>query len=124
MGGAVLAQGDAGVRGGDFYVGEAVGHLLAELVIDAAGDEFGEAADEGDLAGDGKAGGGANHVGFGDAALDEALREFRRKGVHLEGALEVCRECNYAGIPFARFQKSRTEPAAGVFFTCICVFHN
>ena len=62
----------------------AIGNFLTDLVIDAAGYKLGKRADERNLAGDCKAGGCAYHVGLGNAALDETLREFRCKGVHLK----------------------------------------
>ena len=60
--------------------------------IDAAGHKLCKGADDRNFSGDCKAGGSANHVGFRDAALDEPLRELCSKGIHLEGALEVCGE--------------------------------
>ena len=108
--------------GGDLHVGLAIGHLLAELVVHAAGDEFGEGADEGDLARHGQAGRRAHHVGFGDAALDETFGEFGGEGIHLEGALEVCGEGDDPFVGPSGLQQARTETAAGVLFTCVDVF--
>ena len=114
----------AGVGGGNLHIGIAIGHFLADLVVHAAGDKLCEGADEGNLSGDGEAGGGAHHIGFGDAALDKALREFGGEGVHLEGALEVCRHGYYALIGLSGLQKAYSKPAAGVFLSCICIlFH-
>ena len=87
--GAVLAERDAGVRAANLDVLVRVAHHLADLVIDAAGDELGEAPDEGHLAAEAQAGGDADHVGLGDAALDEALGEFLGEAVHLDAAFHV-----------------------------------
>ena len=122
--GTVLAEGDTRVGGGDLHIGLAVGDFLTDLVIDTAGHELREGADEGDLAGDGETGGGADHVGLGDAALDETLRELRGEGIHLEGALEVRGEGDDAAVRAARFEKTHAETAAGVLLACIDIlFH-
>ena len=111
--------------GGNLHVGPAVGDFLAQLVIDAAGHEFGEGADEGNLAGDGEARGGTHHIGLGDAALDESFGELGREGIHLQGAFEVCRQGYYAAVGLSGPQEALTETAAGVFLTCIDIFfHN
>ena len=125
MGGTVLAQGDTCVGGCNLHIGLSVGDLLAHLVVHTAGDEFGKRADERNLARDGQSGGGAHHIGFGDAALDEAIREFGRKGVHLERTLKVCGEGHYAAVGLSGLQETHAKAAAGVLFTCICIlFHD
>ena len=122
---SVLAEGDSGVGRGNLYVGLAVCDFLANLVIYAAGDELGEGADKGNLPGDGKACGGADHIGLGNAALDESLGEFSREGVHLEGAFEVGGKGDYSGISFSGSEEPCSESAAGVFLSCISIFcHN
>ncbi|TYL06521.1 hypothetical protein MTAT_30060 [Moorella thermoacetica] len=50
VGGAVFADGKAGVGGGDFYVDLRVGDAVADLVIGPAGGKNGESAGKGDLA--------------------------------------------------------------------------
>ena len=64
-------------------------HHLANLVIDATGDELGEATDERHLAAERETSGDADHVGLGDAALDEALGELLGEAVHLDAAFHV-----------------------------------
>ena len=105
--------------GGDLHVGLAVRDGLAELVIDAAGHELGEGADERDLARDRQAGGRADHVGLGDAALDETVGEFRRESVHLQGALEIGGEGEHLRVFPPRFEETGTESAAGVLLSGI-----
>ena len=125
MRGAVLAERDAGVGGGDLHIDLSVSDFLADLVIHAAGHELGEGADEGDLAGDGETGGGADHVGLGDTALDETLRELRGEGIHLQGTLEVRGEGDDAAVRAACFEKAHAESAAGVLLACIDIlFHD
>ena len=101
--GAVLAEGDAGVGGSYLHVGVAIGNFLAELVIDAAGHEFGEGADERHLAGYGETGGGTDHIGLGNAALDESVGELCGESVHLQRTLEVRGHSNDPAVLRSRF---------------------
>ena len=120
--GAILAQGDSRVGGGNLDIGVAVGDLLAKLVIDPARHKFCKRADERHLAGDGKSCCNAYHVGFSYSAFNETLREFRGEGIHLDRALEVGRKCEDAAVAPSRFKKACTESAAGVLLSCIGVF--
>ena len=115
--GSVLTQRNAGMGRGNLHIGVAVGQLLTDLVVYTAGDKFCEGTHERNLAGEGQAGGGANHVGLRDAALDEALRELCCEGVHLKGTLEICGEGHDILVGLACLQKARAETAAGVFLT-------
>ena len=123
MGGSVFTEGDSGVGCGYLDIGLTVAYFLAYLVIDAACHELRKGAGERNLAGDGKTCGHADHIGLGDSALDESLREFIGELVHLEGALEVGREGHYSGILLSGLVESRSEAASGIFLTGICVFH-
>ena len=88
---------------------------LAYLVIDAAGDELGEAPDEGHLAAEAQAGGDAYHVGLGDAALYEALGEFLGEAVHLDAAFHVGAQCDDILILAASLNKAFAHASAQLF---------
>ena len=122
MGRTILAEGDARVGRRYLDVGLAVGDLLTYLVIDPSGHELGERAGEGNLAGDGEARRGANHIGLGDAALDEPFGKFFCEGVHLERTLEVRRQRHYPFVLPSRLEQPCSEAAPGVLLTCIDVF--
>ena len=113
--GAVLAERDAGVRAANFHVLVAVAQHLAYLVIDAAGDELGEAPDEGHLAAEAQAGGYADHVGFGDAALHKALGEFLGESVHLDAAFHVGAQGDDILILAASLNKAFAHTGAQLF---------
>jgi hypothetical protein len=59
----------------DAHIGPGVGHGHADLV-EAAGDEAAEGADEGHLAVQGEARTGTDHIGLGNPHLEEAIRVF------------------------------------------------
>ena len=115
MRGTVLAERDAGVRAANLHVFVAVGHDLANLVVDAAGDELGEAPDEGHLAAEREAGGDADHVGLGDAALDEALGELLGEAVHLDAAFDVGAQRHDILISAASLHKAFAHTGAQLF---------
>ena len=117
--GAILPEGNSRVRGCEFYVGIAIGDLLAHLVVDAAGHKFCERPAERNLAGEGEACRDAHHVGFGDAALDEPFGEFRGECIHLQGAFQVCRKGDYFWILASCQNQAGAESAAGIFLSGI-----
>ena len=122
MGCTVLTEGDTSVRGCDLDIGVSIGDLLADLVIDAAGDELGEGADERDLAGEGETGGGADHVGLGDAALHETLGELSSELLHLQGREQVGGHGDDGGVFLASLIEAIAETAAGVFLSSDDIF--
>ena len=102
-----------------------VSDFLAELVVNTSGDELSEGANERNLAGDGETSSNTYHIGLGDAALDESLRELLGECAHLQRALQVCCKGKNPFVLTSGDCKSLTETAAGVFFTCIDIFlHN
>ena len=121
MGGAVLADGDAGVRGADLDVQVRVGHRHADLVIDASGNETGERAGERHLAAQRQTGGDADHVGLRDAALDETLRIGRLEVAHLHASRDVSRQCENILVMLRGFHQAGAEPGTGVFL-CIILY--
>ena len=90
-------------------------HHLAYLVIDAAGDELGEAPDEGHLAAEAQTGGDADHIGLGDAALDEALGEFLGEAVHLDAAFHVGAQRHDILVLAASLDKAFAHTGAQLF---------
>ena len=122
VGCTVLTEGDTSVRGCDLDIGVSIGDLLADLVIDAAGDELGEGADERDLAGEGETGGGADHVGLGDAALHETLGELSSELLHLQGREQVGGHGDDGGVFLASLIEAIAETAAGVFLSSDDIF--
>ena len=122
--GAVFPEGDSGMGRCEFDVRMTVGHFLTHLVVNTSGYEFREGTGERYLAGKCETGRHANHIGFRDAALYETVREFSRKSIHLEGALEVRRKRDNILVGTSGFHQSGTEAAAGVLFACIDIlFH-
>ena len=115
MRGAVLAERDAGVRAADLDVLVGVAHHLAYLVVYAAGDELGEAPDEGHLAAEAQACGDADHVGLGDAALDKALGEFFGEAVHLDAAFHVGAQGDDILVLAASLNKAFAHTGAQLF---------
>ena len=113
--GAVLAERDAGVRAANLDVLVAVGHDLAYLVVDAAGNELGEAPDEGHLATEAQTGGDADHIGLGDAALDEAPGEFLGEAVHLDAAFHVGAQRDDILVLAASLDKAFAHTGAQLF---------
>ena len=121
MGSTIFAEGDTCVGRCELYVGVAVGDFLAHLVIDAAGHELCEAAAERNLAGDCEARRDADHIGLGDAALDESFGELRCEGIHLQGAFKVGRKGQHVGILAACDHETVAESAAGIFLSGIYI---
>ena len=109
----------------NLHIGLAVSDFLTDLVVNSACNELCERACERNLACDCKSGSRTDHIGFGDTALDESLREIIGESVHLEGALEVgCKSYN-SGVCFSCLIKTCAKTASGVFLSCICIFcHN
>ena len=118
----VFAEGDACVRRSDFHIGVAVCHFLAELVIHTAGHELGEGADERNLACYCETCCSADHIGFGDAALDESLGKFSRKSIHLERTLQVRGKCKDTAVLASGLKEPRSEAASGIYLTLVSVF--
>src|SRR6185503_20349916 len=98
--GAIGGEGDAGVGAGDFEVRAGDdGHF--HLVV-GADDEFGEGGAEGDFAGGGEAGGGGDHVLFGDAAFEELGGEFFGEPFGVGGVFHIGIEADDALVGFAQ----------------------
>ena len=79
MAAAVLTQGDAGVGHAELHVEAGVADAVADLVKAAAGKD-GKGAGKGNKAHGGQTGGHVDHVGLGNAGIEEALRELVGKG--------------------------------------------
>ncbi len=113
---AVFAKGEAGVAGADLYIFTAVSNALADLVVNAGGGEVGKRGGVGNFSADGQARGHAHHIGFGNAALDVALRKFFHKRPELQRAGEVGGEGDYIGVAAACFEDAFAKAGAGFFF--------
>ena len=125
VGGAVFAEGDAGVGRSNLDIGLTIGYLLTDLVIHATRHKFGERTDERNLPGDGESGCGADHIGFRNTALYETLGEFGGECIHFYRAFEVGGEGENTLIRFSGSEQTCAKTAAGIFFTCISIFfHN
>ena len=64
----------------------------------------------------------ANHVRFGDTALNEPLRVFLDKGFELERPGQIGRQGNDVGILATQFGDARAEARARVFLVGVFVF--
>ena len=80
----VFTQCDSGMRCTDLDVFSGVGHGLADLVVDSACGEIGECTGERNPATDCHSGCNADHIGFRDANLEKAVREFLFKRIHFQ----------------------------------------
>ena len=89
MGTAVLAHAQSGVGTGNFYVGPGVSHGIADLFIGPACAENGEGAGKGDIAGEGKARRGADHICLGNAEVVETVGKSLAEGAGLGRAGEI-----------------------------------
>lgn len=85
MAAAVGTHGNARMRGADLHVQASIGHGIANLIVHTAGAEDGKRPGERDVAGQREARRHIDHVLFGDAAVEEALRIFRRRFGELLG---------------------------------------
>lgn len=122
MGGSVFAQGESGVRSADLDVFARVGYALADLVVHAGGGKIGEGAGEGDFPADGHAGGDADHVGFGDAYLEESVGMLGGEFVHFERTGQVGAQCDHIRVFIAQDGQRVAETAAGVVVAQYFVF--
>ena len=102
VGGAVLAHGDARVGAHNLHVEVGVAHGVAHLLKGAARGEHGEGRREGHLPAGGQAGGNANHVALGDAAVDKALRVFFLEDAGLGGLCQIRVQHNDVGVRFGQ----------------------
>ena len=89
VGGAVLAERDAAVRGADPDRQLVVGDAQADLVVGAPGGEDREGGAVGALAGRGQPAGHRHHVRLGGAAVEEPVRELLAELHRLGGDREV-----------------------------------
>jgi hypothetical protein len=94
---AVLADPDAGMRSDELHVGAVVGDRDPDL-LEAAGEEAGEARRDGDLSREGQARRHADHVPLGDADLKEPLGEAVGERLRVGRAGEVGIEYDDARI--------------------------
>ena len=83
----VGADAEPGMGEGELHVRTGIGHGVADLLKRAARAEHGKCAGEGNIAREGKASGGADHVRLGDAEIIESVGEGLFKGAGL------CRPC-------------------------------
>ena len=117
----IFAEGEACVRGADFYVFVRVGNALADLVVDPSGREVGKGSGERNPAANGEARGHTHHVCLSDSRLKEALGEFLGEGVHLERTGEVSTKCDDVGVAASEFEQAGSESAAGVLASLVRV---
>ena len=89
MGGAVLTDRQAGVGGGDLDVQVGVADGVADLLEAAARHEHGKAGHERHVTQGGHAGGYADHVLLGNAAVKVTVRELFAEDLGLGGGGQV-----------------------------------
>ena len=89
MAAAVLTEGNARVGHAQLDVQVGIADAVAHLVISAARAENGKGADEGSVSDGSETGGQAHHVSFGDAGVEEPIRELFGKGRSHGGVREV-----------------------------------
>ena len=103
MGGTVLPDSQAGVRGANFHIKVRIGDRHTDLVVHAARDEARESTGKGDLATQRQTCGNANHVGLRNAGLYESFRKFFDEIAHLQTANHIGTKGKDIGIFAAGF---------------------
>ena len=117
MGGAVLTDRQAGVGGGDLDVQVGVADGVADLLEAAARHEHGKAGHERHVTHGGHAGGYADHVLLGNAAVKMTVRELFAEDLGLGGGGQIGVQHHHVGVIFCQFyQRGAVAVAGGNFF--------